>query len=288
MDIQYKPSKPKKEKPVKAPKAPKTDKPMKMGAAQAVKLDKPKKVKESKIKAPKPEKAKSISFGKSEKMQMDKPVKVEKVKKSGIFSKADPRLILGGAVILIVAIAVVVLTVVLPAVEKHGQQIKNIIVSSAPDKTVYLVGEEVDYDGLRVLVTRNNGETFTVRAGKCEITGFDSAKAVDLQTITVNYEGFTTSFAIRVEEPPKPTPVLKGISIETLPKVQYKLGDPLDTTGGVILREYVDGSTARVNLVNGNVSGYAAIKTPGTYELTVKYKENGITAHTTYTITVTE
>lgn len=287
MDIQYKPSKPKKEKPVKAPKAPKTDKPMKMGAAQAVKLDKPKKVKESKIKAPKPEKAKSITFGKSEKVQMDKPMKVEKTNKSGIFKKVDPRWIVGGAAVLVAAIVVIVLTVVLPAIEKHGEQIRNITISVTPNKTVYLVGEEVDYDGLRVLVNRNNGETFTVRANKCQITGFDSKEA-GAKTITVNYEGFSATFTVNIEEPPKPTPVLLRITLSSLPKTQYKAGEWLDTTGGMILREYVDGSKAEITLVNNYIFGWEDVKGPGNYTLTVKYIENGVLAETTYDITVTE
>lgn len=285
MDIQYKPTKEKKVKPAKAPKAPKAEKAVKFNSTvQTVKTSKPKKQKTTK--APKVEKP--ISFGKAAKVQTDKPIKVEKAnKKPSIFSKINPMLLIGGAAVLIVAIAVVILTVVLPAVEEHGQQIDYIAISSVPDKTIYLVGEEANYDGLRVLVTCNNGETFTVRAVKCQISGFDSANAGS-QAITVSYEGFTASFFIKVEEPPKVLPVLTGIRMETLPKTQYKLGEWLDTNGGVIVREYADGSTANITLVNSYVSGFADIKTPGTYELTVKYKENGIVCKTTYTITVTE
>ena len=238
-----------------------------------------------KIKAPKQEKVKPITFGKPGKVETDKPIKVEK--KPSIFSKVDPRLMLGGALVLVAAIVVIVLTVVLPAVKEHGEQIKNIIVSSTPDKTVYLVGEEVDYDGLRVLVTRNNGETFTVRAGKCEITGFDSKEA-GTKTITVDYQGFTTTFSISIEEPPKPTPVLMSISMETLPKTQYTADEWLDTTGGVILCKYADGSEYRLTLVNSYIFGWEDVTGPGEYTLTVKYIENGILAETTYDITVTE
>lgn len=283
MDIQYKPSKPKKEKPVKAPKAPKADKPVKMGAAKTVKTSKPAKA----PKQPKPEKAKTVTFGKPAKVQTDKPIKVEKAKKPGLFSKVDPRVILGGALVLIVAIAVVVLTVVLPAVEENGQQINSIMISSTPNKTVYLVGEEANYDGLRVTVTRNNGETFTVRASHCQITGFDSSE-VGNQTVMVAYEGFTASFSVKVEEPPKPTPALLKITLETLPKTEYKVGEWLDTNGGVLLREYVDGTSAKLTLVNSYIFGWENVNGPGEYELTVKYMENGIICETTYTITVTE
>lgn len=280
MDIQYKPTKPKKEKPVKAPKA---EKAVKFGSTvQTVKSTKPAKA----PKAPKAEKA--VAFGKVEKVQTDKPVKVEAVGKPGLsFNKVDPKVILGIVLAAIVAIAVVVVTVVLPAVERNGQQIKGIMISAAPEKTLYLVGEEANYDGLRVQVTRNNGETFTVRANKCTITGFDSKAAAEYQTITVAYEGFTTSFYIKVEEPPKVMAALSNIRLETLPKTQYKLGERLDTTGGVISCEYADGTILKVNLVNGHVSGFGAIKAPGTYELTVKYVEQGVVCKTTYTITVT-
>jgi len=136
------------------------------------------------------------------------------------------------------------------------------------------------------VVTRNNGETFTVRAGKCKLTGFDSSKA-GFCRVQVEYEGVVSEFSVEIKEPPRPTPALKSITLEKLPKTEYKLGEGLDTTGGVILCEYVDGSVFRVNLTNHSVYGYGNISVPGTYELTVKYLENGVIAETTYTITVT-
>ncbi len=285
MAMQYKPTKPKKEKTVKAPKAPKAEKAMKFNSTvQTVKSSKPAKA----PKVPKPEKAsKAFSIGRPGKVQTDKPMKVEKAKRPSIFSKLNPKLILGGALVLVAVIAVIVLTVVLPAVKEHGEQIKHIIISSTPDKTIYLIGEKANYDGLRVQVTRNNGETFTVRAGKCQITGFDSSVAEENQTITVDYQGFTATFSIKVEQPPKPTPVLKGIKLMEMPKTAYKVGEWLDTNGGMLLREYVDGTTAEITLVNSYIFGWEDVNGPGTYELTVKYKENGVTATTTYTITVT-
>ncbi len=182
--------------------------------------------------------------------------------------------------------AVLTLTLILPAIERNGQKIDDIAISAAPDKTIYLVGEEANYDGLRVTVTRKNGETFTVRAPQCQITGFDSSAAGSC--INVKYEEFEAAFYIKVEDPPRLTPALKGITLETLPKTEYKLGEWLDTTNGVILCEYVDGSTSRLTLTNGDVYGFVDIDAPGEYELTVRYMENGIIAETTYTITVTE
>ena len=286
MDIQYKPSKPKKTKPPKAPKAPKAEKAVKFNStAKAVKPAKPAKA----PKAPKPEKAKALSFGKVGKIQADKPVKMEKAKKPGIFSKVDPRLLLGGALVLIAAIAVVVLTVVLPAIEEHGQQIKGIEVANLPKKVSYLVGEEADYAGLKILVTRNNGETFTVRANKCQITGFDSSEPKQM-IITVTYEGFTTDFSLKVEALEISVPIVE-IEMFALPKkLSYTLSElkeGIDTDGGVILCKYQDGSTAKAMLLYNNVSGYESITTKGKYDLTVCYIENGVTYTTSFTINVT-
>ena len=287
MAIQYKPTKQKKEKSVKAPKAPKADKSPKMGTATTVKTIKSSKVsKPSKQpKAPKPEKAVSFKSGKVEKAAQYK----DSTKSgSGVMTKAVNSKIVIAVLVALVAIIAAVVVFAVPAIEKNGQEIKSIMISRTPDKTVYLIGEDAVYDGLRVTVTRKNGETFNVRADKCQITGFDSSVAAEKQEIVVTYEGFKTSFDIIIKEPPKPTPMLKGISLETLPKTEYKLGEWLDTTGGVILREYVDGSVMRLSLVNSYVFGFADINKPGTYTLTVKYMENGTIAETTYTITVNE
>ena len=286
MDIQYKPTKPKKEKPSKVPKAPKAEKAVKFTASvQSVKTSKPAK----EPKAPKMPKAeKAVSFGKTAKVQTEKPMKVEKAgKKPGFLSKVDPKLLLGAGVLLVAVIAVIVLTVVLPGIEKQGMEVKSIAITKIPDKVVYTVGEEADYDGLRVQVIRNNGETFTVRASACQISGFDSSKATDGQVIIVSYNGFMASFSISIKESPKPKPVLESIELYKLPKTEYKVGQTLDTTGGALKLHYSDGSELRVNLTNQDVFGFDAIKGPGTYTLTVKYKENGVIVSTTYTITVT-
>lgn len=280
MAIQYKPTKPKKEKPQKTPKAPKAEKPVKLGSAKAVKIEKPKKVKEPKApKMPKPEKAIAFKPGKVE--------KAENLSKGNVLKKpVNPKV----AVIIVVAIiivAVVSVAVIVPAVKRYGEGIKRIEISQNPDKIIYLIGEEANYDGLRVLVTRNNGETFTVRAKNCEITGFDSSSAKQI-IITVNYQGFTTDFSIKVEEPPRQIPNLTGIHLDPLPKTVYKLGEKLDTTEGVIIREYDDGTTAKAMLLYSNIYGFDGINAPGKYTLNVRYIENGTIAETTYDITVTE
>ena len=138
------------------------------------------------------------------------------------------------------------------------------------------------------MLVRKNGKTETLDLEQCTFAGFDSSTATDSLPVTVKYQDYRVSFSVIVKQTIKPTPSIKTISLETIPKTQYKLGERLDTSEGVILCEYKDGSTFRVSLLNKYVYGFSQVTAPGTYELTVKYKENGIIATTTYTITVTE
>ena len=259
MAIQYKPTKQKKEKAAKALKEPKMPK---------------------MPKAVKPQGALVLKSGKRN--------------KSGLSVRADvlrkpTKILIPVVAVAVIAIAALIVIVVVSLMQSKGEEIDRIHISSTPNKTVYLVGEDVDYTGLRVAVTRKNGESFTVRADKCQMTGFDSSEA-GYKTITVSYEGFTSSFSVVVNDVPRPTPALVGISLETLPKTEYKVGEWLDTEGGMLVREYVDGSTARITLVNSYIFGWdeAWANGLGEYELTVKYVENGVIATTTYMINVTE
>lgn len=286
MAIQYKPTKQKKEKSpkaAKAPKAPKAEKPIKIGSAQKVKATKPAKAPKA-PKAPKAEKVKSFT-------PAFKGGKVKKAadleKGSGLRKQVNP--IVAGSVMLgMVIVAVVVILLVIPAVEKHDEGIKGITISQLPEKTVYLQGEEADYSGLRVLVTQNNGDTFIVRASDCEFSGFSSKLPVEKMYVTVNYQGFVTSFSLKVLEFEKPAPVLDSIYLDPMPKTEYKVGEWLDTTDGVLVRKYKDGSTVSVTLINANVAGWSQVNGPGTYTLTVKYAENGVLCTFDYEITVTE
>lgn len=82
-------------------------------------------------------------------------------------------------------------------------------------------------------------------------------------------------------------PKFNGVSIKTMPKTEYKVGDYLSIEGGVLLLHYDDGSTREVVLDYYHIEGFSS-KEPGTYTLTVKYVEDGFLATCTYEITVTE
>ncbi len=239
----------------------------------------------------------------------EKPERVKKERDSGLFSQKEDSFDMDGekkafsladifknkksgiAIIIIAAIllvAIIACVVAFGFVIPKGNEIVSIKVDTLPKKMEYYVTDKADFRGLKVGVTRNNGEYFIVDGSDCKITGFDSSKPYVKQVITISYEGFTTNLYININEIPVVNPTLSEIKVTTLPKTEYKLGDRLNTTGGIITLYYSDGSQLLVNLQNSNVSKFASITEPGEYELTVKYTQDGVTCTTTYTITVTE
>lgn len=170
---------------------------------------------------------------------------------------------------------------------RYLKAIDFISLNSAPSTIEYYIGENIDYSGLKIQVTKNNGDIYFVNADDCEISGFDSSMPTENQVVTVKYKGFTCTFDVIIKELPQSVSVLVGIYLETLPKTEYKVGENLDTTGGVIVREYKDGSTSKISLVNNYVYNFSSNK-PGEYILNIIYIENGLQAETSYTIVVTE
>ena len=206
----------------------------------------------------------------------------------------------------IVAAVLVVLGVILGvslADHNNGNTIQNeiqrIYISKAPNKTQFYVDDEPDYTGLELQIVRNNGKIENIvysdsNSSFFTFSGFNSKLPEEKQTITVTYKGYSASFNISIVRFEPPADTIKSISWVKLPKTEYKVGDFYETNGGMLLKEYNDGTTERCILLDTYVLGREAAfvngraKNIGTYELTVKYKENGVTVYTTYTITVTE
>lgn len=198
--------------------------------------------------------------------------------------------------ILVVALSIVAGVSLFTEIDRQNNTPISISMGSFP-KLQYYVGEEADYTGLSVAVKKYNGTVEYVQyseanASDFTFSGFDASRTYEDRVITVNYKGFTCSYHIIVKEVPKPKPTLVGITIEVMPKTEYKVGEWLDTDGGMLLKHYSDGTTERTILVNNYITdGWEEAWTggPGTYTLTVKYKEDGSkTVKTTYDITITE
>ena len=238
-----------------------------------------------KIKEPKTKKPKREKLTKAPK---ENKVKFEKTKK---LSFKSIFLIALFSVIGVVIVAGLILGGLYISDQKErANKVRTISLSSTPYVTEYFVGEELDCEGLLIVATKNNGQTFYVDISDCTISGFDSSIPKETQIVTVNYKGLKVTFSVKIKQTSAETPILVAIRLETLPKTQYKLGEWLDTSGGVIVREYKDGTTKNIGLVNSYVSGWieAYNSGVGTYTLKVSYVESGILQETFYEITISE
>ena len=80
--------------------------------------------------------------------------------------------------------------------------VENITISGSNYKKAYYIGEKLDVTGLEIKATMTDESTQTVAVTADMVTGFDSSKAVDSQTLTITYEGRTATYEIAVRERP--------------------------------------------------------------------------------------
>ena len=85
--------------------------------------------------------------------------------------------------------------------------LNSISVNSTGHKTAYQVGEALDVSGLTIEAAYSDGSTQTVKVTETMVSGFNSAQAAESQTLTITYQGKTTTYTVRITaatEPPDP------------------------------------------------------------------------------------
>ncbi|MCB6416788.1 bacterial Ig-like domain-containing protein, partial [Faecalimonas umbilicata] len=93
------------------------------------------------------------------------------------------------------------------------------ITVTAPTKTEYTVGDELDLDGMKVTAKYSDGTTKDIAVTDCEVSGYDATKTGE-QTVTVTYEGKTATFKVTVKEEAKPV-TLESITVTAPTKTEY-------------------------------------------------------------------
>ena len=88
-------------------------------------------------------------------------------------------------------------------VEEDKEVVQSISISSLPAKTSYTVGDRLDTTGLSVRVVTNKQITDVSQGFTCSPMVFSSAGS---QTVTVNFQGKSTSFTVQVAERSSPSP----------------------------------------------------------------------------------
>lgn len=155
-------------------------------------------------------------------------------------------------------------------------QLVSIAINKMPDKTAYFVGETLDTTGLQLMLTYSDGSTSYVNS-QFTTSGFISTSA-GTKTVTVSYQGKTTTFNVTVNTP--------SISLSSTSK-SMTAGDTTTLTATTT----PSGQTVTWTSSNTSVAtvsgGTITAKSAGTAIITAKFTYNGITYSKTCNVTVT-
>lgn len=156
--------------------------------------------------------------------------------------------------------------------------VSSIEILTKPNKLEYKIGEKIDITGLVVRVYKedNSYEDVTVTS---KTEGFSFEPKLETvfsvegeQTIKVTYDNFSAKFTVKVTDI-----AVKSIEILKKPnKLEYTVGEALDTTGLVIRVTKENGSTEDIT-TGFSVAPSGTLNTEGNVTVTVTYKEQTAT-----------
>jgi len=131
--------------------------------------------------------------------------------------------------------------------------VESISISQPPSTTSFRQGDDHNWNGLSVAVKFQDdaipGDVVRPGVNAMTITGYEKDKP-GTQSVTVDYYGKRATFNISVVG-------LDSIAVTTQPtKIEYYTGEEIELTGLVVQGRWSDGSTARVNITNANLSGF--------------------------------
>ena len=79
---------------------------------------------------------------------------------------------------------------------------KDIVVTAisiaTPGKTAYTVGDSLDVSGMEIKADYSDGSSKTIPVTTAMVSGFDSSAAAASQTLTITYEGKTTTYNVSI------------------------------------------------------------------------------------------
>lgn len=126
---------------------------------------------------------------------------------------------------------------------------------TAPNKTTYIEGQEIDLSGLKVQAVYNDDSEVLLDLNDVVITGYDANK-IGKQLITVTYETLNKSFEVEVINK-----TAEKIEITSPLKLEYVKGQELNLDGMTITVTYNNGEKANLNIADVEIVGYDKNKT---------------------------
>lgn len=163
----------------------------------------------------------------------------------------------------------------IPFIALDAVELSSISIANQPSKKVYYIGDSLNTNGLQLKLTYSDGSTETVSSGYA-ISGFSSTTA-GTKTVTVTYEGLTTTFNVTVNTP--------SISISPSSKIMT-IGDTATLTATTAPSGQSVSWTSSNTSVASVSNGVVTAKASGTTTITAKFTYNGKTYSNTCKVTV--
>ena len=154
----------------------------------------------------------------------------------------------------------------------------EIKVNSTGHKTQYLINEPLDVSGLTIIADMSRGEDPIINVTKDMISGFDSSVPKAKQTLTITYQGKTTTYEIAIS-----LPTVTGLSLKGRAADALRLSWTKNTSADGYIIERKDGSQwVRVAKITNNTTTEYRIdklKAGTAYNFRIRaYKMDGKTA----------
>lgn len=164
-------------------------------------------------------------------------------------------------IVAVVLIAIAAVVAVIAINDSNNKKAVGIEITQPAIKLEYYKYDKLDLTGLELRLRKNSAQyDEIIDLSKVTVTGFDSSKVEDRQTVTLTYEGFSTTFVVKIVELPEPQPAVVGLKLEMDEgyelKTEYKVGEALDLSHMYLVVTYSDGTTARISVTLEHVSGF--------------------------------
>ena len=150
-------------------------------------------------------------------------------------------------------------------VDTDEEIIEGIGVLTMPHKTRYEVGESLDSTGLSIKAYTNKGDKTISEGLSCVPSVLN---IIGEQTVTVRYMDKSCTFTVTVQE--EEVPIRIDVASRAK-KLEYNVGDTLDTTGLVIRLTGSNGGSEEIR--SGFTCEPSVLNTPGRQKITVTYQD---------------
>ncbi|MBP5601706.1 MAG: bacterial Ig-like domain-containing protein [Treponema sp.] len=144
----------------------------------------------------------------------------------------------------------------------------GIKIASLPEKTVYHVGESVDYTGLKVIALYSDEHEKEITDYVITLEEGTVFENIQEYTIEVQYKKFSQTFSISI------LPVITGIKIAFLPeKTVYHVGESVNYRGLKVSTLYSDEHEEEIEDYTISLEDGTILENAKTYIIEVLYKD---------------